>query len=66
MLSATRVADVSRSTALIYSCLLVVQDCANNSDPALKAELEVCLDENLQLREMLDRNKIELNETQSE
>lgn len=43
-----------------------VQDCANNSDPALKAELEVCLDENLQLREMLDRNKIELNETQSE
>lgn len=45
---------------------LVVQDCANNSDPALKAELEVCLDENLQLREMLDRKKIELNETQSE
>lgn len=43
-----------------------VQDCANNSDPALKAELEVCLDENLQLREMLDRKKIELNETQSE
>ncbi|XP_056237253.1 cingulin isoform X2 [Seriola aureovittata] len=38
----------------------------SNSDPALKAELESCLDENLQLREMLDRKKIELNETQSE
>ncbi|XP_034730292.1 cingulin isoform X3 [Etheostoma cragini] len=38
----------------------------SNSDPALKAELESCLDENLQLREMLDRKKKELNETQSE
>ncbi|XP_056900645.1 cingulin isoform X4 [Takifugu flavidus] len=42
------------------------RDCANNSDPALKAELEACLDENLQLRELLDRQKTELNETQSE
>ncbi|CAG11876.1 unnamed protein product [Tetraodon nigroviridis] len=42
------------------------RDCASNSDPALKAELEACLDENLQLREMLDRKKTELNETQSE
>ncbi|XP_062279359.1 cingulin isoform X1 [Scomber scombrus] len=39
---------------------------ASNSDPALKAELESCLDENLQLGEMLDRKKKELNETQSE
>ncbi|XP_038146143.1 cingulin isoform X3 [Cyprinodon tularosa] len=39
---------------------------ASNSDPALKAELESCLDENLQLQEMLDRKKKELNETQSE
>ncbi|XP_070823331.1 cingulin [Chaetodon trifascialis] len=38
----------------------------SNSDPALKAELESCLDENLQLRETLDRKKKELNETQSE
>ncbi|XP_041798472.1 cingulin isoform X2 [Chelmon rostratus] len=38
----------------------------SNSDPALKAELESCLDENLQLQEMLDRKKKELNETQSE
>ncbi|KAF7227278.1 transcript variant X2 [Nothobranchius furzeri] len=35
-------------------------------DPGLKAELESCLDENLQLQEMLDRKKRELNETQSE
>ncbi|XP_028326762.1 cingulin isoform X1 [Gouania willdenowi] len=39
---------------------------ASNSDPALKAELESCLDENLLLQEMLDRKKNELNETQSE
>ncbi|TMS11072.1 Cingulin [Larimichthys crocea] len=38
----------------------------SNSDPTLKAELESCLDENLQLQEMLDRKKKELNETQSE
>ncbi|XP_072250353.1 cingulin isoform X2 [Leuresthes tenuis] len=38
----------------------------SNSDPALKAELESCLDENLQLQEMLDRKKKELNDTQSE
>ncbi|GAA6220661.1 cingulin isoform X2 [Lates japonicus] len=42
------------------------RDSVSNSDPALKAELESCLDENLQLREMLDRKKTELNETQSE
>uniref|UniRef100_A0AAQ6A3A6 Cingulin n=1 Tax=Amphiprion ocellaris TaxID=80972 RepID=A0AAQ6A3A6_AMPOC len=39
---------------------------ALNSDPALKAELESCLDENVQLQEMLGRKKKELNETQSE
>ncbi|XP_067457575.1 cingulin isoform X1 [Thunnus thynnus] len=39
---------------------------ASNSDPVLKAELESCLDENLQLQEMLDRKKKELNDTQSE
>ncbi|XP_054903883.1 cingulin isoform X2 [Poeciliopsis prolifica] len=39
---------------------------ASNSDPALKAELESCLDENLQLQEILDRKTKELNETQSE
>ncbi|XP_044065254.1 cingulin isoform X4 [Siniperca chuatsi] len=42
------------------------RDSVSNSDPALKAELESCLDENLQLREMLDRKKKELNDTQSE
>ncbi|XP_040900778.1 cingulin isoform X2 [Toxotes jaculatrix] len=42
------------------------RDSVSNSDPALKAELESCLDENLQLREMLDRKKTDLNETQSE
>ncbi|XP_028281965.1 cingulin isoform X2 [Parambassis ranga] len=42
------------------------RDSVSNSDPALKAELESCLDENLQLQEMLDRKKKELNETQSE
>ncbi|KAM4601134.1 cingulin isoform 1-T1 [Polymixia lowei] len=36
------------------------------SDPALKAELESCLDENLQLQETLDRKKTELHQTQSE
>uniref|UniRef100_A0A3B5MRP9 Cingulin n=1 Tax=Xiphophorus couchianus TaxID=32473 RepID=A0A3B5MRP9_9TELE len=38
---------------------------ASNSDPVLKAELESCLDENLQLQEILDRKTKELNETQS-
>ncbi|XP_008429923.1 cingulin [Poecilia reticulata] len=42
------------------------RDSASNSDPALKAELESCLDENLQLQELLDRKKKELSETQSE
>ncbi|MEQ2314728.1 hypothetical protein AMECASPLE_015112 [Ameca splendens] len=42
------------------------RDSASSSDPALKAELESCLDDNLQLQEMLDRKKKELNETQSE
>ncbi|XP_070691517.1 cingulin isoform X2 [Pempheris klunzingeri] len=42
------------------------RDSVSNSDPALKAELETCLDENLQLQETLDRKKKELNETQSE
>ncbi|CAN9513590.1 unnamed protein product [Ophioblennius macclurei] len=42
------------------------RDSASNSDPALKAELESCLDENLHLQEMLDRKKKELNDTQSE
>lgn len=42
------------------------QNSASNSDPNLKAELECCLDENLQLRETLDRKKKELNDTQSE
>ncbi|XP_041650288.1 cingulin isoform X1 [Cheilinus undulatus] len=41
-------------------------DSVSNSDPILKAELESCLDENLQLQEMLDRKKKELNDTQSE
>ncbi|XP_076009945.1 cingulin isoform X2 [Genypterus blacodes] len=38
----------------------------SSSDPVLKAELESCLDKNLQLQEMLDRKRKELNETQSE
>ncbi|XP_023148762.2 cingulin isoform X2 [Amphiprion ocellaris] len=42
------------------------KDSVSNSDPALKAELESCLDENVQLQEMLGRKKKELNETQSE
>ncbi|KAM9353658.1 cingulin [Symphorus nematophorus] len=42
------------------------RDSVSSSDPTLKAELESCLDENLQLHEMLDRKKKELNETQSE
>ncbi|XP_041842788.1 cingulin isoform X2 [Melanotaenia boesemani] len=42
------------------------RDSNSNSDLALKAELESCLDENLQLQEMLDRKKKELNETQTE
>ncbi|XP_024123274.1 cingulin isoform X1 [Oryzias melastigma] len=42
------------------------RESARNSDPALKAELESCLDENLQLQELLDRKNKDLNETQSE
>ncbi|XP_029928462.1 cingulin isoform X2 [Myripristis murdjan] len=41
-------------------------DSGGKSDPALKTELESCLDENLQLQEMLDRKKKELHQTQSE
>ncbi|KAG7475070.1 cingulin isoform X1 [Solea senegalensis] len=43
-----------------------LQEKKMDSEVALKAELECCLDENLQLRETLDRKKTELNETQSE
>ncbi|XP_013865149.1 cingulin [Austrofundulus limnaeus] len=42
------------------------RESVSSSDPVLKAELESCLDENLQLQETLDRKKRELNETQSE
>ncbi|XP_034466855.1 cingulin isoform X1 [Hippoglossus hippoglossus] len=55
--------ELERKTAELQTAL---QAGKRDSDPALKAELESCLDENLQLREMLDRKKIELNETQSE
>ncbi|XP_066577625.1 cingulin [Amia ocellicauda] len=37
-----------------------------SGDPALKAELEDCLDENLQLQEQLDRKKNELHQTHTE
>ncbi|XP_062254791.1 cingulin isoform X3 [Platichthys flesus] len=55
--------ELERKTTELQSAL---QEGKRDSDPALKAELESCLDENLQLREMLDRKKIELNETHSE
>ncbi|XP_078788781.1 cingulin isoform X1 [Oryzias latipes] len=42
------------------------RESARNSDPALKGELESCLDENLHLQELLSRKNTELNETQSE
>ncbi|XP_051812261.1 cingulin isoform X3 [Acanthochromis polyacanthus] len=42
------------------------KDSVSSSDPALKAELESCLDENVQLQETLGRKEKELNETQSE
>ncbi|XP_069041120.1 cingulin-like [Lepisosteus oculatus] len=38
----------------------------DSSDQALKAELEDCLDENLQLQEQLDRKNNELHQTQAE
>ncbi|XP_036394712.1 cingulin [Megalops cyprinoides] len=37
-----------------------------STDQTLKAELEDCLDENLQLQEQLDRKKTELHQTHSE
>ncbi|XP_029602037.1 cingulin isoform X2 [Salmo trutta] len=37
-----------------------------SSDPVLKAELESCLDENMQLQETVDRAKTELHQTHSE
>ncbi|CAB1459838.1 unnamed protein product [Pleuronectes platessa] len=55
--------ELERKTAELQSAL---QEGKRDSDPVLKAELESCLDENLQLREMLDRKKTELNETHSE
>ncbi|KAM6935814.1 cingulin isoform 1-T2 [Lycodopsis pacificus] len=59
--------ELERKMAELQNTLrLERRDSVSNSDPALKAELESCLDENLLLQEMLDRNKTELNETQSE
>ncbi|KAK5862280.1 hypothetical protein PBY51_017692 [Eleginops maclovinus] len=59
--------ELERKMADLQSALQAERrDSVCNSDPALKAELESCLDENLQLQEMLDRKQIELNETQSE
>ncbi|XP_069393639.1 cingulin isoform X3 [Paralichthys olivaceus] len=55
--------ELERKTVDLQTAL---QEVKRDSDPALKAELESCLDENLQLQEMLDRKKTELNETQSE
>ncbi|XP_038850978.1 cingulin-like isoform X2 [Salvelinus namaycush] len=37
-----------------------------SSDPVLKAELESCLDENMQLQETVDRTKTELHQTHAE
>ncbi|XP_033958775.1 cingulin isoform X1 [Pseudochaenichthys georgianus] len=59
--------ELERKIAELQSALQAERrDSICNSDPALKAELESCLDENLALQEMLDRKKKELNETQSE
>ncbi|AWO96588.1 putative cingulin [Scophthalmus maximus] len=55
--------ELEKKTADLQTAL---QGQKRDSDPALKAELESCLDENLQLREMLDRKKTELNESHSE
>ncbi|XP_072316383.1 cingulin isoform X2 [Eucyclogobius newberryi] len=60
-------AELQRKVAELQSTLQQERrDSANNSSAALKDELESCLDENLQLRELHDRMKKELNETQSE
>ncbi|KAF3839739.1 hypothetical protein F7725_018456 [Dissostichus mawsoni] len=62
-----RKSELERKMAELQSALQAERrDSVCNSDPALKAELESCLDENLALQEMLDRKKKELNETQSE
>ncbi|KAM8870054.1 cingulin isoform 3-T5 [Spinachia spinachia] len=59
--------ELERKMAELQTALQAERrDSVSNSDPTLKAELECCLDENLLLREMLDRQKKELNETQSE
>ncbi|XP_068179773.1 cingulin isoform X3 [Antennarius striatus] len=59
--------ELERKLADLQSALKVKgRDSISNCDPTLKSELESCLEENLQLREMLDRKKKELNETQSE
>ncbi|XP_056300577.1 cingulin isoform X2 [Pseudoliparis swirei] len=59
--------ELERRMAELQTALKVERrNSVSNSDPALKAELESCLDENLQLREVLDRKKKELIETQSE
>ncbi|KAK2910223.1 cingulin isoform X2 [Channa argus] len=57
---------IKHKVKLILQKIQNVTGSVSNPDPTLKAELESCLDENLQLREMLDRKKTELNETQSE
>ncbi|KAL3060189.1 hypothetical protein OYC64_014713 [Pagothenia borchgrevinki] len=59
--------EFERKMAELQSALQAERrDSVCNSDPALKAELESCLDENLELQEILDRKKKELNETHSE
>ncbi|XP_071767322.2 cingulin [Centroberyx gerrardi] len=59
--------ELERKMAELQTALQVERrDTGGKSDPALKAELESCLDENLQLQEMLDWKKKELHQTQSE
>ncbi|XP_068614503.1 cingulin [Brachionichthys hirsutus] len=59
--------QLEREVADLQSALQVKRrDSVSDCVPTLKAELESCLEENLQLRATLDRKKQELSGTQSE
>ncbi|XP_035245351.1 LOW QUALITY PROTEIN: cingulin [Anguilla anguilla] len=58
--------DLERRLAELQSALSVERKGSSSADLKLKAELEDCLDENLQLQEQLDKKKNEMHQTHTE
>nr|XP_046193524.1 cingulin-like [Oncorhynchus gorbuscha] len=58
--------DLERKMMELQTSLQEERGSVGSSDPVLKAELDSCLDENMQLQETVDRKKTELHQTHSE